>query len=75
MASVRLARLFNQLVQWGMLFIHKTMVSHLLDEAIRWTEASALADKTSVSIIEAIATQWINRHGPMKTLVADGEGG
>ena len=54
MTTVRMATDFNQLVQWDILFHKKIMISHLLDEAIRWTEASILKDKTPVHIVEAV---------------------
>ena len=57
------------------MFHRKIMVSHLLDEAIRFTVASILPDKTPASIIEAISVHWVGRFGGMKYLVADGESG
>ena len=34
--TTRLAEKFNEAVQWGILFYKKAMLSHLLDEAVRW---------------------------------------
>ena len=42
LTTVRLATDFNQVVQWDILFHRKLMISHLLDEAIRWTAGSML---------------------------------
>ena len=42
LTTVRLAHDFNQVVQWDILFHRKIMISHLLDEAIRWTVGSLL---------------------------------
>ena len=35
--SLRLAQAFNEIVQWDILFHRDIMISHLIDEAIRWT--------------------------------------
>ena len=51
MTTCRMATDFNRMVQWGILFHRKVMLSHLLDEAVRLTVASAMAGKTPVSII------------------------
>ena len=75
LTTVRLAHDFNQVVQWDILFHRKQMVSHLLDEAIRWTVGSLLKGRKAEDLIEAIMTHWIRHFGPMKVLVADGETG
>ena len=59
MTTTRLSRDFNDIVQWDILFVRKFVISHLLDEAIRWTVATLIADKTPSSIIEAIGQHWI----------------
>ena len=75
MTTVRMAKDFNHIVQWDILFHRKIMISHLLDEAIRLTVASILPDRHAKSIIEAIRVHWVGRFSGMKTLVADGESG
>ena len=75
MTSVRMARDFNHLVQWDIMFHRRAMISHLLDEAIRWTVGSVLADRSAESIIEAIMTEWVRPYGGMLVLIADGESG
>ena len=75
MTATRLARYFNDIVQWDILFVRRYIISHLLDEAIRWTAAVPMSDKTPISIIEAVATTWIRPYGPMRVLIADGESG
>ena len=61
--------------QWDILFVRRYVISHLLDEAIGWTAAVTMPDKTPTSIIEAIATTWFRQHGLMRILIADGESG
>ena len=73
--STRLATCFNDTVQWDILFYRQHMISHLLDEAVRWSAGSVLAHKDAPSLIKAIAQDWIRTHGPMKVLIADGEKG
>ncbi len=73
--TTRLATGFNLMVQWDILFHRLDMISHLLDEAIRWTVANHLPDKTATSIITDIQTHWVKAYGPMKCLVADQERG
>ena len=75
MTTTRMARDFNDIVQWDILFVRRYLISHLLDEAIRWTAAVTMPDKFATSIIEAIATTWIRPYGPMRVLIADGESG
>ena len=75
MTTTRMARDFNDIVQWDILFVRRYVISHLLDEAIRWTVAAPMADKTPVSIIESISTNWLRPYGPMRMLIADGESG
>eukprot|EP00975_Prorocentrum_lima_P071594 12938573-Prorocentrum_lima.AAC.1 len=45
MTTLRLATGFNEFVQWDVLYLDNIMVSHLIDEATRWTVASVLPDK------------------------------
>ena len=72
--STRLATSFNEMVQWDILFYKQYMISHLLDEAVRWSAGSILAKKDSSSLIKAISCDWTRLYGPMRVLVADGEG-
>ena len=51
------------------------MISHLLDEALRWTAAVPMHDKTPASILEAVATTGFRPHGPIRVLITDGESG
>ena len=53
--TTRMARDLNDIVQWDILFVKRYVISHLLDEAIRWTVAAPMADKTPTSIIESIS--------------------
>ena len=73
--TTRFARDFNGIVQWDLLFVLRYVISHLLDEAIRWTVAAPMADKTPTSIIESISANWLQQYGPMRVLIADGESG
>ena len=70
LTNVRLATDFNHVVQWDILFHRKLMVSHLLDEAIRWTAGSILKGKTAEDFIAAISTHRIRHLGPMGVLIA-----
>ena len=53
----------------------RMMISHLIDEAIRYSVGSYLEHKDKWSIITAITTHWIRPHGPMKLLLVDQESG
>ena len=75
LTTVRLATDFNRIVQWDILFHRKLMVSHLLDEAIRWTAGSILKGKSAEDLISAIMTHRIRHFGPMGVLIADGKKG
>ena len=74
-ATLRLASAFNEMVHWGILCHRTLLISHLLDEAIRFCAASTLADRFGASIIAAITVDWLRPLGPMRVLVADQEGG
>ena len=75
MTTVRMARDFNHIVQWDILFHRRIMISHLLDEAIRLSVGSILQDKTPASIIAAVVNNWIRHYGSMQIFIADGESG
>jgi hypothetical protein len=71
--NTRLAEKFNDTVQWDILFYKKEMISHMLDEAIRWSSASVLPKKDAPALITAISRDWIRPFGGMRLLIADGE--
>jgi len=73
--NTRLAEKFNEAVQWDILFYKKSMISHLLDEAIRWSTASLLTSKDAPSLITAISQDWVRPFGGPRVLIADGEKG
>eukprot|EP00969_Alexandrium_andersonii_P289246 12784917-Alexandrium_andersonii.AAC.1 len=54
-SSLRVATPFNEIVQWGVLPRKQLVISHLIDEALRWTVASALPGRRAVEILAAIA--------------------
>jgi len=74
-ATTRLSTAFNEIVQWDILFHRKIMVSHLIDEAIRWTTAAVLTDKEAVTLLTTITVQWLQPYGAMQVLVTDREAG
>ncbi len=73
--NTRLAGKFNEAVQWDIFFYKKSMISHLLDEAIRWSTASLLTSKDAPSLIMAISQDWVRPFGGPRVLIADGEKG
>ena len=73
--TTRMARDFNQIVQWDILFHRKVMISHFLDEAIRWTVGELLPSRSGPDLIDTIMSGWVRHFGPMQTLIADGERG
>ena len=75
MTTTRMARDFNEIVQWDILFHKKRMVSHFIDEAIRWSVGEPLASKSAPDLVETIMSGWVRQFGPMKVLIADGERG
>ena len=54
MTNVRLAKAFNQVIQWDILYHRRIMISHCIDEAIPWSAGSILPDRISTSLIWAI---------------------
>ena len=73
--NTRLSTSFNDTVQWDILFYRKHMISHLLDEAVRWSAGSVLANKDAPALIKAITSDWFRIRSPMRVLIADGEKG
>ena len=63
----------GEVVQWDILFYKEHLISHLCDEATRWTSASLLPNRTATAIIQAISADWLRMHSPMRLLVADQE--
>eukprot|EP00973_Karenia_brevis_P024040 3316531-Karenia_brevis.AAC.1 len=75
MTTTRLATGFNEIVQWDILFWEGVMISHCIDEAIRWSAGRVLFKKAAADIIKCITVDWIRPHGPMRILVSDQEWG
>ena len=73
--STRLATCFNDTVQWDSLCYKQYMISHFLDEAVKWSAGSVFAHKDANSFIKSITCDWIRPFGGMKVLIADGEKG
>ena len=73
MTTMRLATGMNEMVQWDILFVDDFMISHLVDEATRWSAGSVLPDKDATSIIKCITADWFRPLGPMQLLVTDQE--
>ena len=63
----------GDVVQWDILFYKEHLISHLCDEATRWTTALPLPNRTATAIIQAMSADWLEMHGPMRLLVADQE--
>ena len=82
-ATFRIVLEFNEEVQWDLLFYmsliepteHQRPISHLVDACIRWSSTALPRSREEADLCSAIAAQWIRIHGPMKTLVIDGETG
>lgn len=51
------------------------MISHVIDEATRFSSASIVPARTAISIIFAIDMYWIRFFAPPNLIVADGEAG
>ena len=51
------------------------MVSHCIDEAIRWSAGSILPDRHAQSLIKAITNDWIGQHDAPELISTDGERG
>ena len=75
MTNVRLAKSFNHVIQWDILFHRRVMISHCIDEAIRWSAGSILPDRHATSLIRAITNDRIRHHDVPELIIADGEKG
>ena len=62
------------MVQWDLLFAGDWMLSHCLDEALRWSIFPRVPSKSPTSILGGITLHWLRRYGPMKLLTTDREG-
>ena len=51
------------------------MIFHCVDRASRWHAAQVVTGKHDNVLWEALMAIWIGIHGPMQTLVVDGERG
>ena len=61
--------------QWDILFYKDYAISHLIDEATRFTVASILPGRSGVDFIRAIDKDWVRIFGPPRLIVADCETG
>ena len=75
MTSTRLATSFNDVVQWDILFHRRAMISHIMDECIRFAAGSILVSKNANGLIRAITTDWLRPFSAPRVLIADGESG
>ncbi|CAE7353799.1 RE1 [Symbiodinium sp. CCMP2592] len=66
---------FNQHVEVDLLFYRTHIVLHLICRATRWHGGCVVQSKQGEELFEALQTAWIGIHGPMETLVSDGESG
>ena len=57
------------------MFHKRIMVSHCIDEAIRWSAGSILPDRHAHSLIKAITHDWIQHYDAPDLIIADGEKG
>ena len=73
--TAKLATAFNEFVQWDILFHRRLMISHMMDECIRWAAGSILASKEAIALIEAIKRDWLRQYSAPRILIADGETG
>ena len=74
-APLIMATELGMAVQWDILFYKDKMISHLIDEATRFTVASVLPGKSGVDFVRAIDKDWVRIFGPPRLIVADGETG
>ncbi len=85
-ASVTATRLiteFNYEVQMDLWFLHSLIdkpqiqrtIMHLIDACVRWSANGLLKDKEEITLCTRISELWLTVHGPMRTLVQDGESG
>ena len=66
---------FNQHVEVDLLFYRTHIVLHLICRATRWHGGCVVQSKQGEELFEALQTAWIGIHGPMESLVSDGESG
>ena len=57
--KTELATAFNEVVQWDILFHRRLMISHMMDECIRWAAGSILPSKEAIALTEAITRDWL----------------
>ena len=63
MTQVRIAKTFNEAVQWDILFVYDDMVSHMVDEAIRWAAGGKRASAEATDLITNITHFWLDLTG------------
>ena len=71
--SVNLPSKFNERGQCDIMFYKRQMAWHIVDECIRLSDGCHIADKTTETLLNAYATTWVQRNGPFKILLSDGE--
>ena len=66
---------FNEQVECDIIFINGIPIVHMLDRCTRWHVATVVKDKTKETLINTIATKWVQLYGAPKELIMDGEVG
>ena len=73
--SVSLTTKFNERGQCDIMFYKRQMAWHVIDECIRLSDGCHIQEKDTQTLLTAYATTWVQRHGPFKILMSDGEPG
>ena len=66
MTRTRLAQEFKAMVQWDLLVACDWMLSHCLDEALRWSIFPRVPSKSLTHILGSITLNLLRRYRPMK---------
>ena len=64
---------FNEKGETDLMFYKRKIVFHIIDRAIRLSDGCEMPNKEAVSLLNAYATTWVQRHGPFQILYTDGE--
>ena len=57
------------------MFYNRTIAFHIIDRTIRLSDGCEVQDKHTDTLLDAYATSWVQRHGPLEVLYMDGESG
>ena len=68
MPSISLPTKFNTEGECDLMFYKRKIAFHIIDRTIRLSDGCEIQDRHKDTLLDAYATSWVQRHGPLQSL-------